>query len=329
MFSGQGSQYFQMGRELFERNEYFRTELSKLDAIAAGLLNESVIELLFDERNKKGMPFNNTARTGLAIYMIENVLANCLIMNGVRPDYLLGYSLGTYAAASVANCMDAQQAMATIIKAAAIFEEECELGFMVAVLDDPGAFLSDPWLMTKADLAASNFKGNFVLSSSQDNWVPVKKYLEERGFTFQRLDVSRAYHSRWVDSAEGRFRRTFRSLVCPPPAIPILSCAHGHVLPSLNGSSMWEVSRNTIKFDETIARLECDEPHLYLDVGPAGTLTTCLKYSNLLQPGSEALAILTPFGSDLKNFERALAFCADLSKRESPANDSGTWYDRR
>ena len=307
MFSGQGSQYFQMGRELFERNEFFYTELGKLDVIAAGLLNESVIELLFDEKNKKGMPFNNTAKTGLAIYMIENVLARSLILNDIHPAYLLGYSLGTYAAASVADCMNAHEAMTTIVKAAAIFEEECQLGFMVAVLNDPNLFLNDPWLRARTDLAATNFKGNFVLSSAQENWMPLKKYLEERGLTFQRLDVSRAYHSRWVDSAEDRFRRTFRSLACDPPRIPILSCAHGDVLPALDGPSMWEISRNTIKFDETIARLEREEPHLYIDVGPAGTLTTCLKYSNLLRPDSEALSILTPFGSDLKNFERTLA----------------------
>ena len=307
MFSGQGSQYFQMGRELFEKNSYFRTELSRLDAIAAGLLNGSIIELLFDERNKKGMPFNDAARTGLAIYMIENVLANLLIRNDLRPDYLLGYSLGTYAAASVANCMNAQQAMATIVEAATIFEEECEPGFMVAILNDRRVFLDDPWLRSQTDLAATNFNGNFVLSSSLDKWVPLKQCLEEHGLTFQRLDVSRAYHSRWVDPAKHRFRKTFGSFVSGSPTIPILSCAHDGILRSLDGSSMWEIARNTIKFDETIARLEHKEPHLYIDVGPAGTLATCLKYSNLLQPDSEALAILTPFGADHKNFERLLA----------------------
>ena len=53
MFSGQGSQYYQMGKELFEHNQVFNTWMQKLDAIVKRFTSKSILELIYDKENKK------------------------------------------------------------------------------------------------------------------------------------------------------------------------------------------------------------------------------------------------------------------------------------
>ena len=95
MFSGQGSQYFQMGRELFEKNETFRDWMIRLDDIPRHVSGKSVIEVLYSDVYGKGDRFDRTLLTHPAIFMVEYSLAETLVEAGVRPDMVLGVSLGS------------------------------------------------------------------------------------------------------------------------------------------------------------------------------------------------------------------------------------------
>src|ERR1700733_6256349 len=74
MFSGQGSQYFQMGRVLFEKNDTFRHWMVQLDDVARKLLGRSVIDALYSSFHGKGDPFDRTLLTHPAIFMVEYTL---------------------------------------------------------------------------------------------------------------------------------------------------------------------------------------------------------------------------------------------------------------
>src|SRR5579872_4118204 len=103
MFSGQGSQYFQMGRSLYDNNDTFRHWMMQLDGIARELSGNSVIEALYAPQRRIGDVFDRTALTHPAIFMVEYSLAQTLIHAGVCPDIVLGVSLGSFAAAAVAG----------------------------------------------------------------------------------------------------------------------------------------------------------------------------------------------------------------------------------
>jgi hypothetical protein len=82
---------------------------------------------------------------------------------------------------------------------------------------------------------------------------------------------------------------------------------------------IWNTVRRPIEFERTIAELEQRAPRHYIDVGPAGTLATFLKYG--LPPSSASMSypILSPFGSELKNYERLLS---QRSLFEDPSGDA-------
>ena len=155
MFSGQGSQYFQMGRELFKTNDIFHDWMIRLDTIAKGLTGDSVIGTLYSDASRKGDSFDRTLLTHPAIFMVEYALAQALIHAGVLPDMVLGASMGSFAAATVAGFIEVEDALASVVHQA-IAIEECERGGMIAVLADPALFAED-FLSHRSELAAVNF----------------------------------------------------------------------------------------------------------------------------------------------------------------------------
>src|SRR5438309_2432939 len=136
MFSGQGSQYFQMGRELFQTNDTFRNCMVRLDTIAKELIGDSVVGTLYSDASRKGDSFDRTLLTHPAIFMVEYALAQAWIHAGVLPDMVLGASIGSFAAATVAGFIEVKDSLASVVRQA-IALEECERGGMIAVLADP------------------------------------------------------------------------------------------------------------------------------------------------------------------------------------------------
>src|SRR5262245_6272077 len=136
MFSGQGSHYLQMGRALFDDNRIFRDWMMRLDDFVRQSSGTSVIETLYSDRHKAGDSFDRTLLTHPAIFMVEYSLAQTLIDLGVQPDMVLGVSVGTFAAATVAGFLGVENALTAVMRQASALEENCEAGGMTAVLAD-------------------------------------------------------------------------------------------------------------------------------------------------------------------------------------------------
>lgn len=310
MFSGQGSHYFHMGKSLFEHNATFRRSMLDMDQFVRGRSGQSVLDTLYDERRGKGDAFDRTALTHPAIFMVEYALAQTLMEQGVVPDLTLGVSLGAAAAATVSGCMRLEDALEGVMLQADALESHCQPGGMIAILSTP-----EPRLLAglgeECEIASFNFPGHFVLAAQRASLAPIQAALRERNLTFQPLPVSFAFHSRWIDAARPCIERNQAALPRKPAAIPMACCAHARVLTQLPENYFWNVAREPIRFQHTIAELEKNGPYRYLDLGPSGTLATFLKYS--LQPGSRstAQAVLSPFGGELRNLSaigaRALA----------------------
>jgi bacillaene synthase trans-acting acyltransferase len=306
MFSGQGSQYFQMGRELFEGNETFRGWMVRLDEIARRSSGRSVIDTLYSDGRGKGDPFDRTLLTHPAIFMVEYSLAQCLNHAGVWPDLVLGVSLGSFAAAAVAGFIDVEDALSAVIRQAMALEEWCEPGGMTAVLADPALFAED-FLGGRAELAAVNFSSHFVVSARRTELAEIEAALKKQNVTYQRLPVSVAFHSRWIDKAKAPFESFMRSIRCKEGRLPLACCDQTAILSGLPDDYFWNVVRHPIRFRETTARLEQQGAHRYIDVGPSGTLATFLKYGLPAATMSTVHAILTPFGADQKNLKAVSA----------------------
>jgi acyl transferase domain-containing protein len=306
MFSGQGSQYFQMGRALYDDNRTFRSWMRQLDDIACQSSGKSVIKTLYADERGKGDAFDRTLLTHPAIFMVEYSLAQTLIQAGIWPDMVLGVSVGSFAAATVAGFIGVEEALTAVMRQAVVLEEYCEPGGMTAVLADPAMF-AEALLSNRSELAAINFSSHFVVSARGKELAEIEAVLRQHDVGYQRLPVSLPFHSQWMDKAKAPFESFSRSIRRQHGRLPLVCCDQTAILIDLSESYFWNVVRNRIRFHETITLLERQGARRYIDVGPAGTLATFLKYGIPTTTQSTVHAILTPFGFDQKNLATLLA----------------------
>ena len=309
MFSGQGSQYFQMGKDLFEKNDVFRASMLRLDDLVRQISGVPVLATLYEDGRHKGDPFDRTLLTHPAIFMVEYSLAQTLMQSGLKPDMVLGVSLGSFAAAAIAGFLDVEEALAGVVRQAIALEESCEPGAMIAVLGDPKLFEQD-FLGGRSELAAVNFASHFVVSARQADLEPIEAGLRSREIAYQRLPVSFPFHSQWIEKGRERFEPFMQSIRYKPATLPYACCDRAAVVSELPRDYFWNIVRHPMLFREMTARLEEEGPRRYVDVGPAGTLATFLKYSLPATTTSTMHPILTPYGLDQRNLAAVVKLAA-------------------
>ena len=308
MFSGQGSHYFQMGRGLYDNDETFRKWMTCLDDIVRDLCGRSVIEALYSDAHRKADSFERTLLTHPAIFMVEYSLAQSLIRSGLTPDMVLGVSLGSFPAAAVAGFIDVEDALTAVVRQAIFLEECCEAGGMTAVLADSALF-QEKFINCRSELAAVNFSSHFVISARRPELAEIEAALKGWNISYQRLPVSLPFHSRWIDKAQGPFESFMRSIQCKQGSLPLICCQQTSVLSNLCDGYFWSVVRRPIRFYDTISKLETRGSYRYIDVGPAGTLATFVKYATTAATTSSVQAILTPLGFEQHNLAALLRQC--------------------
>lgn len=303
MFSGQGSQYFQMGRELFDTEPVFRLWMNRGDEIASRLLGRSVIRELYLAGRKKNEALDEITISHPAIFMVEFALTQLMIQRGWRPDYLLGASLGEIAAACIAGCVSFEQTLTLILKQADRLRSRSG-GGMLAVLGPVSLFSDIQALCQRTTLSGVNFDGAFVVSGDAAAIDAAQSELQSRAVMFQRLPVSQAFHSPGIDPLKPYYLDLIRSCTFHPPAIPVVSCARVEILRTLAPEHLWDVIRSPIRFQETIQFLERNGSFNYVDLGPSGTLATFVKYNLAPSSRSKIFPLLTPFGLDRRNLDK-------------------------
>jgi len=306
VYSGQGSQYYRMGQALHDADPVFRDHLRRLDDMVRPLCGQSVLDAILG--GDRGAEFDRTLLTHPAIFLLEHALALRLIAGGIRPDVVLGASLGTFAAATAAGCLDEAAALSAVTAQARAFETHCRPGGMIAILDSPGLHAAEPFLRDHSELAALNFDKHFGVAAPTAALDGIEAELKRRGIVHQRLAVSFAFHSRWIDEARAPYLDAIRGLSLTPARLPMACCDRAETdVRSLAHEDLWQVARAPIRFLETVTRLEREGPCRYIDVGPSGTMATFLKYALPRGTASTVHAVLTPYGQDVRNLDALLA----------------------
>jgi len=307
MFPGQGSHYYQMGRELFDGHAAFREKIIEMDKIVVPLLGCSMIDVLYGDNKQKDDLFDRTPLTNAAIFMVEYALAKSLIADQVVPDVVVGASMGMFAAAAVASAIASEDGLVATIKLGLILEERCRKGAMVALLANDKLYEDMDALNKGTELAALNYSSHFVVSTTHDYVATLEPILDGKQIPFGKLPVSHAFHSQWIDDAEEAALRLFSELRYFPTRIPLVCCAQTRAIRQLTAADLWSALRKPIRFSATTAELECSAPHCYIDVGATGTLATFLRRGQVPDARSRTIPILTPFGTGLKNYQALIS----------------------
>jgi acyl transferase domain-containing protein len=304
MFSGQGSQYYQMGRIFFDGNATFRNTFHELNNIAAPLLGRSLIDVLYTDGKRKDEPFDRIEHTSAAIFIVEYALASALLDDGLRPDCLLASSMGIYAAAAIAGAVEPREALEVLLKLTTKIQAQHPKGSMIAVFASPRLHRELAVLHKNSDIAAVNFDSHFVISTTNEHIEEITAVLLRENVAFQQIAVSYPFHSRWIEGARDVALQVFGTLRHRQPSIPLVCCAQTTTVEVITPEVLWNSLRRPIEFKRTVAELEKRGPHQYVDVGPAGTLATFLKYALPSSSASTAYSVLSPFGAELKNYQR-------------------------
>lgn len=307
MFSGQGSQYFQMGRGLFEQGATFAREMRAMDEIVHALSGRSVLAALYGEQSK-AVPFDDIGLTHPAIFMVEYALARSVIDAGVEPDMTLGVSLGSVVAAVVSGCLPMEDALQWVVRHAAWISQNCQAGGMIGVLGPRQLHEADA-LRHVSVVAAENGPSHWVLSARAADLDGIEAFLGARQVPFGRLPVHYPFHSPWMVT-ESAAPHVPMPAATGAARLPLACCAHAQVLRHLPGDYFWNVAIEPIRFEQTIRTLEetgQGSSYRYLDLAPSSTLATLLKYLLPKEAQGRVQSGLTPYGREVANFEALTA----------------------
>lgn len=307
MYSGQGSQYYQMGISLYEHNGHFKSCMNQVDKLCSEIMGVSILKQLYETTNRPSQPFIKTTLTYPAIFMIEYALTQLLLEKNIFPNMILASSMGGFAAAVAANIFSLETALQAAIRQAQLLDEHCPEGGMLAILHDTQLYAREAYIHNFSELAAINLDSHFVISGTTENLSLITDKLQQNTITYQSLPVSHPFHSSYMDGAQASILGGMQDLILERPKLPFISCTHADFLSSLSPLHFWEMIRDPIQFQATIQLLESQQPAIYLDLGPSGTLATFVKYNLSSSSQSQQYSIVTPYGQDIKNLENVLS----------------------
>lgn len=325
MFSGQGSQYYKMGSKLFDSDITFRKHLYRLDEIVRSIGGRSVVDELYNKSYGLSEPFLSLRSTHPAIYMTSMALTKMLEREGIVPDYVLGCSLGEFAAATVAGVFSEEEAIKHIMQQAGVITDTCGEGRMLAVLHDMEVYHRNPELRDNSSLAAMYSSSQFAIAGEKGRLDLVKKFMKEKDILHQELMVSYGFHSPAVDPAGALYRSYLREETFHRPSLPVVSGVTGAVLHSIPDNYFWDVVRKPVNYNKAITTLEDsigkEDELMYVDLGPAGSLANLIKYIVKPDSRSKGFQVMSPFQQEVKKLGELKKFHSERVSLPAPARE--------
>jgi acyl transferase domain-containing protein len=301
MFSGQGSQYVDMGRELYEAEPAFRSALDNCCDALCGSLGFDLRDVLYppqDQQEQAAARLQRTALTQPALFAVEYALAKLWIEFGIEPKGMIGHSIGEYVAACLAGVFSLEDALDLVAARARLMDEMPAGSMLAATLSEPEA---QPFLDAEIALAAVNAPGLCVFSGPTAAIDRLGAHLSARGVQTRRLHTSHAFHSSMMDpvipALVERVQRTSRKL----PQIPYLSNLTGTWMTpeaALDATYWGRHLRQTVRFADGLAEVMKYPEVVLLEVGPGQTLSTLARQQSST-PGASHV-ILTSMRTSLE-----------------------------
>jgi phthiocerol/phenolphthiocerol synthesis type-I polyketide synthase E len=289
MFPGQGAQYVNMGRELYETERVFRQRLDTCAELLRPDLDADLRDLIYP---KEGVTkeaeerLMQTAFTQPALFAVEYALAGLWLSWGLKAEAMIGHSIGEYMAAFLAGVFSLEDAL-KLVAARGRLMQSLPAGAMLA-LALPESEVR-PMLGSELSIAAINIPFSCVVSGSVEAIEELTRRLADRG-EGRQLPVSHAFHSAMTEPIMKTFISVVEGVSLRAPQIPYISNLTGRWITAEEATDphYWAKHlRQTVRFSDGVGELLSEPSRILLEVGPGRALSGFVK----LHPNTHAMTM--------------------------------------
>jgi len=291
MFAGQGGQYTNMGRELYEKEPLFRQEIHRCFEILAPIMGFDSKEILYpspgDHRSHRSQRSYNSYKSNInqteiaqpVIFVFEYALAKLLMAWGITPSAMIGYSFGEYLAAHFSGVFSLEDAL-KLVSVRAQLMGRLPGGAMLSVpLPENRLKLIMEELEPELSLAIVNGP-SCIVAGSQEAIGTFEKEMKKRHYLCMPVPVSHGVHSLEMDSILGEFEKAVRQVILNKPGIPYISNITGDwIRADQAGDPAYWVRhlRETVRFADGINELSKNVNRVLVEIGPGRDLSVMVK----------------------------------------------------
>lgn len=296
LFPGGGTQYPDMGRELYQSVRTFRTQVDRCTQIVYPLLGIDIREKIYPhqtvEADLAALALQRLSYALPALFIVEYALAQQWLHWQVRPDAMIGHSLGEYVAACLAGVFSLEDALALVVRRGQLFES-LPPGLMLSVSLSERELLSIA--PARISIAAMNSPTHCVVSGPPVEMAELKGVLTSKQVKFQQLHIEAAAHSTMVEPILGAFASFVQTIELHPPQLPFISDVSGTWITDEEATNpeYWvRHLRQPVRFYDGLQTLLQGSPPILLEVGAGRSLTSTVRLSGATEQAHLLLSSL-------------------------------------
>ncbi|RDA85919.1 hypothetical protein CP532_2712 [Ophiocordyceps camponoti-leonardi (nom. inval.)] len=296
MFTGQGALYSGMGQELIRTYRSFRDIIVDCDRIVQGLglACPSILDFMLKEDYEEAEELTDVAYmivSQCACVALEYGLARMLISWGVVPDYVVGHSLGEFAALCVSGSLTAEETFRVVASRAKMIGENClatSSGMVACHLspEETREVISQDSSLSQLAIACFNGPNDCVVGGPQAHLDAFQGYCQSRLIKTKQLKVPVAYHTAAMDPVLESLRELGLSIRVKRPSIPVMTNVYGQLVGDETPADYFALhARQPVRFADSISSLQSTvgkKSHgqaVFLEVGPHPLLLPILQNS--------------------------------------------------
>jgi acyl transferase domain-containing protein len=300
LFPGQGAQQANMGRDLYAQDENFRARVDQCCELLKPELQLDLRDILFPESAspESEAKLTQTALTQPALFVIEYAMAQAWQARSLRPQIMLGHSLGEYVAAVLAGVFSLPDALHLLAVRGRLMQQ-LPAGSMLAVGLTEAEIT--PQLTDEVALAAVNGPRSCVVSGPTDAVAAFREKLAAQGAACRELKTSHAFHSAMMEPILAEFGAEVSRVRRQAPKIPMVSSLTGRLGTAEEWTSpdYWSAQlRRPVRFADALGALLTDTGRFFLEVGPGQTLGALARQHPAWQAGRVMVHSLSPKGDE-------------------------------
>lgn len=288
-FPGQGSQFAHMGLALYNSSEVFRTNFNVANEIVKAEIGFDMVNFISNEKSADVL--QDTKYVQPILFSLEYCLAKILMNMGIKPDYMIGHSIGEYVAAALAGVFSFEDAVKTMCFRGKLMGTTRK-GLMLAIKSQINEIMDI--IPSNLDISVKNSQNSFVVGGPSDAVRELELSLKKKGISCKILKNLHAFHSKDMEDIRAEYEKFINELEMKVPTFRWISNVTGGFIDPAEvvTTEYWgKHLTHPVEFAKGISCLiteKCD----FIEVGPGKTLKTLISDNELFSKDVKIQSLL-------------------------------------